>query len=435
MVKVYLFPADEGDFIWVRYGNDENYANILIDGGTKDSGAEYAEVIQFIAEYGETIEALILTHIDYDHIQGVVDGISRVSSNILKKVVKRILFNTCRAISLEQGQAIDENKYVENQIIGNAYMGAYGIGDAIALMDLLKEKDVADRVMDYIVSGMEMIWDKNAFIRIISPGKKELNQFLNKWEPYCRETDVSAYTANLESTRENLVDLMEERLGSDSSINNAASIAFLFEYDYVRIAFLADAKPSVCIQGLKELKIKLPYQVDVLKLSHHGSKSNTSDALLKKLKTEIYALSTNGNGQRVPNKAVVAHLLKNAPEHNGFFLNFGYNSIAIKPSDKCSDGLTYIRSIRVKSLVLIKKASLHFLVRLTILDLPYTIRLMSLNLLLFPSTNPELTSMDIAFLTEAISFFKLLQKDDSFVSAYFSKYLSIFSGSSPISIS
>ena len=316
MVKVYLFPADEGDFIWVRYGNDENYANILIDGGTKDSGAEYAEVIQFIAEYGETIEALILTHIDYDHIQGVVDGISRVSSNILKKVVKRILFNTCRAISLEQGQAIDENKYVENQIIGNAYMGAYGIGDAIALMDLLKEKDVADRVMDYIVSGMEMIWDKNAFIRIISPGKKELNQFLNKWEPYCRETDVSAYTANLESTRENLVDLMEERLGSDSSINNAASIAFLFEYDYVRIAFLADAKPSVCIQGLKELKIKLPYQVDVLKLSHHGSKSNTSDALLKKLKTEIYALSTNGNGQRVPNKAVVAHLLKNAPKHN-----------------------------------------------------------------------------------------------------------------------
>ena len=58
-----------------------------------------------------------------------------------------------------------------------------------------------------------------------------------------------------------------------------------------------------------------PYKVDVLKLSHHGSKSNTSDVLLKNLKTDIYALSTNGNGQRVPNKAVVAHLLKNAPEY------------------------------------------------------------------------------------------------------------------------
>lgn len=310
-----MFPADEGDFIWVRYGNDENYANILIDGGTKDSGAEYADVIQFIADQGEKIEALILTHIDYDHIQGVVEGISRVSSNVLKTVVKRILFNTCSGICREQGQAVDENKCVENQIKGGTYTGAYGIGDAIALMDLFREKDVADRVMDYIVSGMEMIWDRDARIRIISPGKKELDQFLNKWEPYCKGEEVSAYTTNLESTRKNLTDLMNECLGNDPSVNNAASIALLFEYEDVKIVFLADAKPSVCIQGLKELKIKLPCKVDVLKLSHHGSKSNTSDALLKNLKTEIYMLSTNGNKQMVPNKAVVAHLLKNAPEH------------------------------------------------------------------------------------------------------------------------
>ena len=160
MVKVYLLPADEGDFIWVRYGDDENCANVLIDGGTKDSGAEYADIIQFIADQGETIEALILTHIGY--------GISRVSSKVLRKVIKRILFNTCRGISREQGQAVDENKCVENQIKGDRYTGAYGIRDAIVLMDLLREKDVADRVMDYIVSGMEMIWDKNALIRIIS---------------------------------------------------------------------------------------------------------------------------------------------------------------------------------------------------------------------------------------------------------------------------
>lgn len=315
MVKVYLLPADEGDFIWVRYGNDENYANILIDGGTENSGTEYADVIQFIVDQEETIEALILTHIDYDHIQGVVDGISRVSSSVLKKTVKRILFNTCRGISRERGQAVDGNKCVEDQIKGDTYTGAYGIGDAITLMDLLREKDVADRVMDYIVSGMEMTWDKDALIRIISPGEKELNQFLNKWESYCKGKEVSVYTTNLESTRENLTDLMKERLGNDPSVNNAASIAFLFEYEGVSIAFLADAKSTVCIQGLKKFKIKLPCKVDVLKLSHHGSKSNTSDALLKSLKTEIYMLSTNGNKQKVPNKAVVAHLLKNTPKH------------------------------------------------------------------------------------------------------------------------
>ena len=314
MVKVYLLPADEGDFIWVRYGDDNNFANILIDGGTKDSGTEYADIIQYIATNGETIAALILTHIDYDHIQGVVDGIGSVSPNILKKVVKRVLFNTCKGIAREHGQAIDENGYVENQIIGNKYTGGYGIGDAIALMDIFKEKDIIKRVMDYVVSGMEMIWEKDAHVRIISLGKDELNQFLNKWEPYCAEGETSAYTTNLESTRENLMDLMEVRLGNDPSINNAASIAFLFEYEDVKIAFLAGAKPPVCINGLKKLKIDLPYKVDLLKLSHHGSKSNTFDALLENLRTKIYMLSTNGSRQKVPNKVVVAHLLKNTPE-------------------------------------------------------------------------------------------------------------------------
>lgn len=315
MVKVYLLPADEGDFIWIRYGNDDVFANILIDGGTKESGAEYANIIQYIANHGETIEALILTHIDYDHIQGVVDGIGMVSSNLLKKVVKRILFNTCRGIARVHGQAIDENNCVENKIYGTTYTGGYGINDAIALMDILKEKDIIDKVIDYVASGMEMIWEKDARVRIISPGKKELNHFLNKWEPYCPKGEVSAYTTNLESTRENLMELMEERLGNDSSPNNAASIAFLFEYEDVRIAFLADAKPSVCMKGLRKLKIELPYKVDLLKLSHHGSKSNTSDVLLENLRTGIYMLSTNGNRQQVPSKAVVAHLLKKAYEN------------------------------------------------------------------------------------------------------------------------
>ena len=41
MVNVYLFPVDEGDFIWVRYGSNDKFSNIIIDGGTKDSAAEF----------------------------------------------------------------------------------------------------------------------------------------------------------------------------------------------------------------------------------------------------------------------------------------------------------------------------------------------------------------------------------------------------------
>jgi len=55
-----------------------------------------------------------------------------------------------------------------------------------------------------------------------------------------------------------------------------------------------------------------------------------------------------------------------------------------------------------------EKIEKHFLKRLTKLHLPYKIRLISLNLLLLPSTNPELSLKDIAALNGVISFFMLL---------------------------
>ncbi len=309
MVNVYLFPADEGDFIWVRYGSNDKFSNIIIDGGTKDSAAEYAELIEYIDSRNETIEALILTHIDYDHLQGAVSGIAILHEKILRRTIKRILFNSCRGIMREQGGI--GKKCAEDVLKGQIPTEGYGIDDAVAFMDLLKLKHLRNRLVDYIICGQVWQWGNGEIIRIISPGKKELNHFLNMWEPYCQNKQVTSYAGNMEMTADNLNTLMSDKLGNDPSVNNAASIAFLFEYEDIKIAFLADARPAVCVRGLKALGFDR-YHADLVKLSHHGSKNNTSDTILKKLITQNYLLSTNGNAQKVPNKAVIAHILKNA---------------------------------------------------------------------------------------------------------------------------
>ena len=72
--------AEEGDFIWVAYGENEVYSHILIDGGTDECGEEFASIISIIDERKEKIEALVLTHVDYDHIQGALEGICRISN-------------------------------------------------------------------------------------------------------------------------------------------------------------------------------------------------------------------------------------------------------------------------------------------------------------------------------------------------------------------
>lgn len=64
------------------------------------------------------------------------------------------------------------------------------------------------------------------------------------------------YSSNLDQVKQNLTDLMRVQSGTDSSVNNASSIAFLFEYQDIKGAFLGDSKPSVCMEGLKKFDIK-----------------------------------------------------------------------------------------------------------------------------------------------------------------------------------
>ena len=317
MVKIFTLTANEGDFIWICYGKNEVFSHILIDGGTKECGEEYASIINIIDERKEKIEALVLTHVDYDHIQGALEGICRTSNDLLTRTVKKIYFNTCRGIrrSIKKTEKISEDSdCVEDQICVNQNYKEYGVGDGIKFLELLSEKGLKDRLVDYVIYGKQDVLADNAIIRFISPGEKELIKFANQWEKYEKENENVQYASNLDMVKKNLADLMNENLVTDPSINNASSIAFIFEYQNIKLAFLGDAKPSVCLQGIKKINDSAYLEVDLLKLSHHGSRSNTSDSLLKTIKTNNYLLSTNGHHKKVPNKVVLSHLLKNATE-------------------------------------------------------------------------------------------------------------------------
>lgn len=310
MIKVHILPAEEGDFIWIEYGVEKEYSHILIDGGVSVTGNVYAKIVQEIYQRNEYIEAIILTHIDYDHIQGVLNGIEKLSVKILKKVIKRIMFNTSQGIINKRMLQKGENFRWEDDIKVNTSTFGYGVGEAISLIELLKEKELIEKLIDYVEAGDLFELDKEAKMKIISPGSFELDELLNKCEVYKKEESV-AYATNSENTKKNIVDLMKDVLYIDASVNNRSSIAFIFEFEGMKLVFLADALPSICIEGLKKHNIITPYNVDLIKISHHGSRSNTSDKLLRLLPTQNYLLSTNGNNGKVPSKVVLAHLLKN----------------------------------------------------------------------------------------------------------------------------
>lgn len=315
MINVYMLPADEGDFLWISYGETKQH-HILIDGGMESSGEEYSRIVTHICQREETIEAIILTHIDSDHLAGAIEGISRLSKETLRAVVKHIYFNTSRGYLQHDKSNAEKIAYAEDEVTVNIREEGYSVGEAITFLDLLREKGIKDKLVDYVVSGQTIKFTEGAIAKILSPDRKCLQRLSEKWESYRQERLTFGYAPNLENARRNLKDLMGEKLAYDSSVNNASSIAFVFEYGNSRIAFLGDALPRVCLRGWELFKEERGKKVDLAKISHHGSRSNTSDTLLKRLDSEYYLLSTNGNAGTVPSKVVLAHLLKHAQARN-----------------------------------------------------------------------------------------------------------------------
>lgn len=310
MVKLYMLPAREGDFIWITYG-EKKYYHVLIDGGTADCGEAFAAVLKKIFEQGEKVEALILTHIDNDHIMGALNGIAQTNKQILKQVLQNIYFNTRRGILKKHNSIIFSKPDWETQKIIKKPMRGYGVGEAISFMQLLKEKELSDRLKEYIAAGDTLSLTGGSVLKVISPTERALQRLAEKWETHENQYLPIGYSIQEKLSQKNLDNLKKEKLTYDSSINNRASIAILFEYRDVKIPLLADAAPSLCMAGLRRHGINEPYQVNALKLSHHGSRSNTSDKLLNMLPTTNYLLSTNGKQKQTPNKIVISHLLSN----------------------------------------------------------------------------------------------------------------------------
>lgn len=326
-VNVTLVQADEGDFIWVAYGSNKK-SHLLIDGGTKETGSYYEDILKQIIEKEEIIEAIILTHIDYDHIQGMLEGIKEIDDKSkLQTSIKKIFLNTCNGIQKRDSCVKTTFGHVEDDIKTTKKREGYGVGEAISFLNLIEEKGLIDRLIDYVDYEEEnklITFESSAVLKVISPGKRELKKLAEDWEKYDKFKAGKGFSTNGEDTSKDLEELKKESLTYDTSTNNKSSIAFLFEYENFKLAFLGDAVPSVCMKGLKAHGITSPYPVDLLKISHHGSRGNTSDKLLKALPTKNYLLSTDGNHKKVPNKVMLAHILKNSSNDENIKLFCNY---------------------------------------------------------------------------------------------------------------
>ena len=319
-MKVEFLKALNGDSIIISFVDAQSInRNVLIDGGTgrayqyknkkgKLEAGALQHAIQKINQNNEKIDLLILTHVDDDHIGGILKWFEK--DPLAKTLVNKVWFNSGRLIFEDKGVAEIESNL---RVIKNSSSLDTGIKQGIAFEDYIETHNLWDRKLIKKTDVPSILQEFGLTFTILSPNGIKLESLLKKWSNEDDNLDT-AKSDDYSSTLKKL--LSQDDFVEDKSIHNGSSIAFILTFNNKNMLFLGDAHPSLLVESLKELGYSKddPIKVEFMKVSHHGSKSNTCYELLDLIDTSKFILSSNGSRHKLPHKQCLARIINHNNE-------------------------------------------------------------------------------------------------------------------------
>lgn len=311
-MKIKFLKAFNGDSILISFKEGQKSINILIDGGRqatyvqkgKNGKPEYGELkdtIDAIRERDEKIDLLVLTHVDDDHIGGVLKWFEKDEN--AHTLIGKVWFNSGRLIS----EYFDEDEIKDNLLTFYPDETLLtSIGQGVKFEDYIETKGIWERSLVIALEYFEYLGIK---FKILSPSPDKLKLLLGKWEKEAPESlDTSAEKNDYDLTLSEHI--TTDKFKEDPTIHNGSSIAFIMTFGKNNLVFLGDAHPTVVVNSLKEFGYskEKPLKAELVKISHHGSKANTNIEMLELIETKRYIISTNGDKHAHPNKKCLARL-------------------------------------------------------------------------------------------------------------------------------
>lgn len=303
MFCLHMLPANHGDCLWIEYGSGAAPHRVLIDGGPSGAWKYLGAKLDAVPRDKRHFELLVCTHVDADHITGVL---KILKENEHGARYDDVWFNGFKHISNSVDFAPAQGEALSAILEARPWNKAFG-GEVILLPG---EGPLMETTL---AGGMKLT--------IMSPTFTKLRKFVPKWRKECIKAGLDPdHPAKLEeapplsfATPEELdieaaanADFKEDRAEA-----NGSSIAFLAEYNGKRVLFGADAHPSVLIEAIERMNpTGGRLKVDAFKLPHHGSQNNVSRELIEKVDAPRYLVSTNGDIFRHPDAEALARVVK-----------------------------------------------------------------------------------------------------------------------------
>ncbi|WP_159477580.1 ComEC/Rec2 family competence protein [Dyadobacter sp. 3J3] len=289
-LNIKAFQVLNGDCFLISFfslhRNEESY--ILIDSGFASTYHRTLKLsMQQIADEGKRMDLVVITHFDNDHISGFIPFFKDFGV----RNVQKIWFNHAGA----------EFSFPNND-------GNIGAREGIQIRDFLLKTEKLSKNLIYFPQTHLI---DNVTIRVLSPNLEDLQSYINKWQD--TESDYKSDIQSIGSVKSDkhktVSELLSDLQTTDRSISNRSSIAFLLDHDKRTILFTADSNPDVLAKSLISIgfSCEFPIKVDLMQVSHHGSKSNTSLDLLHLIDCNNYLVSTNAsNSHQFPHKRALA---------------------------------------------------------------------------------------------------------------------------------
>jgi len=316
-MKIKFLKAFNGDSILISFLENEMPRNILIDGGIGDAykttsnvKGDLHKVIEKIREDKQFIDLLVLTHFDDDHIGGILRWLNKDKEAV--SLIKKVWFNSGKEIAKKLRN--DENQHLNIEVVDGADDFYTSPKQGIKFEKYLKENNLWEGKI--IEQGSECDLFSLKF-KILSPNDDKLDKLLRLYEKQ-KDYFTSGGENDFQTSLKDFIDEDSQpsfKFQEDPSVANGSSIAFIMEYEDKNFLFLADAHPSVVIEGLSKFGYNKdnPLKVELMKVSHHGSMYNTSKELLEIVKTNSYLISSSATKHGLPNKRTIARIIHNNP--------------------------------------------------------------------------------------------------------------------------
>lgn len=260
MIKIVNLSEGQEDFFLLQIIRETgSKVNILIDGGKSEKKCR-----DKLKEYEfEKLDYIILTHIDSDHIHGLM-GLFDKHDDKYKDTV--IVYNKFINGMVSYKQAEKFEKMIENRNILVSYKEYQdNKGDIIFLSKSQRQK---------LKRNKEKI-----YITFLSPLREVVENLYNAYHYYKENNKI---------------------IPNNAEIVNRSSIMFLLEYKNSAILMLGDGYISDIIKSIDLLSdeknaFEPIKKVSLIKLPHHGSAENNTElhSLLLKIHCEMFILTNS----------------------------------------------------------------------------------------------------------------------------------------------